>query len=60
MAGYSLKEDHHLRRGRVQPDDELQTMIYPWIEEEVEKLQHYLQTTNEEKQTAYAFITLLK
>ena len=60
MAGYSLKEDHHLRRGRVQPDDVLLQMIFPWVDTEMEKLQAHLVDTDKEKQTAWAFLLLLK
>ena len=54
-----MKEDHHLIRGRVQPDESLLSMIYPWLEAEFDDLQGHLDETGEEKQTAFAFLLML-
>ena len=60
MAGYSLDKDHHLVRGRVEPPDSLKKQLFPWVDEELDKLDAHFQRQGEAKATAKGFLTVLK
>jgi hypothetical protein len=61
MAGYGVKEQYHLVRGRVEPPASLHTQIFPWVDFEIQKLEAKREQDEKgARPTALAFLKFLK
>lgn len=58
MAGYEPDDLHWLPRGQIVPEEELQRLIFPWIEEELEKIYEVSKEDGHDRSTAVATLRL--
>jgi hypothetical protein len=61
MAGYGVKEQYNLVRGRVEPPESLHKQIFPWVDFEIQKLEAKREEDETgARPTALAFLKFLK